>query len=56
MYCGRVGKGFLMLFACILLWFVFLGWIIQIWSMIDAYGTAKKMNLRYLARMQAMHP
>lgn len=53
MYCGRVGKGFLMLFGAIALWFILLGWIIQIWSMIDAYQTAKQMNLRFLRRLQA---
>jgi TM2 domain-containing membrane protein YozV len=53
MYCGRVGKGILMLIGCIALWFVFLGWIIWIWSMIDAYATAKDMNLRFLRRLQA---
>lgn len=53
MYCGRVGKGILMLVGAIALWFVFLGWIIQIWSMVDAYQTAKQMNLRFLSRMQA---
>ncbi|ADV14641.1 hypothetical protein Mesau_05593 [Mesorhizobium australicum WSM2073] len=31
----------------IALWFVFLGWIIMIWSAVDAYKTAKAMNLRY---------
>ena len=49
MYCGRMGKGFLMLFACVLLWFVYLGWVITIWSMIDAYSTAEAKNLEYLA-------
>jgi TM2 domain-containing membrane protein YozV len=53
MYCGRVGRGFLMLFGCIFLWFILLGWIVWIWSIIDAYSTAKQMNLRYLLRMQA---
>ena len=53
MYCGRVGKGFLMLFGAIALWFILLGWIIQIWSMVDAYQTAKQMNLRFLRRLQA---
>ncbi len=52
MYCGRVGKGIFMLIGCIALWFILLGWIIWIWSMIDAYATAKDMNLRYLRRMQ----
>jgi TM2 domain-containing membrane protein YozV len=53
MYCGRVGKGILMLIGCIALWFIFLGWIIWIWSMIDAYATAKDMNLRFLRRLQS---
>lgn len=51
-YCGRVGKGILMFIGAVLLWLVLLGWIIQIWSMVDAYQTAKKMNLRYLQRLQ----
>src|SRR4029077_15039538 len=46
MYCGRVGKGILMLIGCIALWFIFLGWTVWIWSMVDAYATAKDMNLR----------
>jgi TM2 domain-containing membrane protein YozV len=53
MYCGRVGKGILMLIGCIALWFIFLGWIVWIWSMIDAYATAKDMNLRFLRRLQS---
>lgn len=53
MYCGRVGKGILMLIGCIMLWFIFLGWAVWIWSMVDAYATAKDMNLRYLRRLQA---
>ncbi|WP_193760679.1 GYF domain-containing protein [Bradyrhizobium yuanmingense] len=56
MYCGRVGKGILMLIGCIVLWFILLGWVIWIWSMIDAYMTAKDMNLRYLRRLQAGQP
>jgi TM2 domain-containing membrane protein YozV len=52
MYCGRIGKGILMMIGCIALWFVLLGWTVWIWSMIDAYHTAKAMNLRYLARLQ----
>jgi TM2 domain-containing membrane protein YozV len=55
MYCGRVGKGVLMLIGCIVLWFILLGWAVWIWSMIDAYTTAKDMNLRYLRRLQAGH-
>jgi TM2 domain-containing membrane protein YozV len=56
MYCGRVGRGFLMLLGCALLWVVMLGWIIWVWSIIDAYSIAKQMNLRYLQRMQAIQP
>jgi len=54
MYCGRVGRGFLMLFGSLFLWVVMLGWIIWIWSIIDAYSTAKKMNIRYQQRMLAI--
>jgi TM2 domain-containing membrane protein YozV len=53
MYCRKVGKGILMLIGCIVLWIIMLGWVIWIWSMIDAYSTAKDMNLRYLRRLQA---
>lgn len=51
-YCGRVGKGILMFIGAVALWFILLGWIIQIWSMVDAYQTAKQMNLRYMRRLQ----
>lgn len=54
MYCGRVGRGFAFLFGCILLWFILLGWIINIWSIIDAYSLAKSMNMRWMQRMQAI--
>jgi TM2 domain-containing membrane protein YozV len=47
MYNGQVAKGFLMLIGCFLLWFIFLGWVIWIWSMVDAYSTAKRITLRY---------
>jgi hypothetical protein len=33
-----------------------LGWIIWIWSIVDAYSTAKQMNVRYQQRMLAMQP
>ena len=45
-----------MFVGAVALWFILLGWIIQIWSMIDAYQTAKQMNLRYLRRIQAGQP
>jgi TM2 domain-containing membrane protein YozV len=53
MYNGEVGKGIAMLLGCILAWFIWLGWIIWIWSWFDAYSTAKAMNLRYQRRVIA---
>ena len=41
MYNGRMGKGIAMLLGAIVLWAILLGWIIQIWSVIDAYSEAK---------------
>jgi TM2 domain-containing membrane protein YozV len=55
-YCGRVGKGILMFVGAVALWFILLGWIIQIWAMVDAYQTAKRMNLKYLQRLQYGQP
>jgi TM2 domain-containing membrane protein YozV len=51
MYNGQVAKGILMLIGCAVLWIVLLGWVIWIWSMVDAYQTAKAMNLRYQRRL-----
>lgn len=53
MYNGQVGKGIMMLIGCIVTWFIFLGWIVWIWSMVDAYQTAKRMNLKYQQRILA---
>lgn len=53
MYNGQVAKGILMLLGCIALWFVLLGWVVWIWSMVDAYTTAKRMNLLYQQRVMA---
>lgn len=50
-YNGQVGKGILMFFLCILTWFAMLGWIVMLWSWIDAYRTAKAMNTRYERRL-----
>lgn len=47
-YNGEVLKGVLMFFGCILLWIVMLGWIINIWSIIDAYQRAKELRTKYL--------
>jgi TM2 domain-containing membrane protein YozV len=52
-YNGQVGKGLLMMLLCVLLWVAMLGWIINIWSIIDAYSTAKSMNERYLRLVAA---
>ena len=52
-YNGQVGKGILMFILCIGLWLVFLGWVIHIWSWIDAYQTASRMNERYYRRIAA---
>lgn len=46
-YNGDVLKGILMFIGCLLLWAVFLGWIINIWSMIDAYSRAKELRLKH---------
>ncbi|WP_156629488.1 GYF domain-containing protein [Methylobacterium sp. Leaf85] len=56
MYNGQVGKGILMFFACVFLWLIFLGWIISIWSLIDAYQTAKRMNLAYMRQVSMGGP
>lgn len=53
MYNGEVGKGFLMLFGCILLWTVMLGWIINIWAILDAYSVANRKHDAYESWMQA---
>ena len=53
MYNGQVAKGILMLLGTIALWFVLLGWTVWIWSMVDAYSTAKKLNLAYQQRILA---
>lgn len=51
LYNGQIAKGVLMFFGCVVLWFVLLGWIINIWSWIDAYNTAKIMNARFQQRV-----
>lgn len=53
MYNGQVGKGILMLIGTIALWFALLGWTVWIWSMVDAYSTAKRLNLAYQQRILA---
>lgn len=54
-YNGDVGKGIGMMVLCVLLWTFYLGWIINIWAMIDAYGTAKTHREKhriYMASLQ----
>jgi TM2 domain-containing membrane protein YozV len=43
-YNGQYGKGALMFFLGIFLWIFLLGWIVWIWSMIDAYHSAVRLN------------
>jgi TM2 domain-containing membrane protein YozV len=53
MYNGEVGKGILMFIGCILLWALLLGWIINIWAIIDAYGVANRKHDAYQRWMEA---
>lgn len=41
-YNGQAVKGILMFFLCIALWVALLGWIVNIWAMVDAYSVAKR--------------
>lgn len=43
-YNGEVSKGIIMLILCFLLWFVFLGWVVHIWSIVDAVVVAERIN------------
>ena len=52
-YNGEVAKGILMFIGCIILWIGLLGWIINLWSIIDAYITARNINTRYQQRLAA---
>jgi TM2 domain-containing membrane protein YozV len=52
-YNGEVGKGLLMLIGCVVLWTVFLGWIINIWAIIDAYSVANRKHEAYVRWMEA---
>ena len=55
-YNGQLGKGILMFFGCIFLWFFYLGWIVNIWSIIDAYQYSKKYNHVILAGGHSQQP
>ena len=43
-YNGEVTKGIMMMVLCFLLWFVLLGWVVHIWSIVDAVVVAEKLN------------
>jgi TM2 domain-containing membrane protein YozV len=47
LYNGQIAKGILMFFGAIVLWFMLLGWIIHIWSWIDAYSVASRHRLHW---------
>ena len=51
LYNGDFGKGILMFCLCVALWLVFLGWIVNIWSIIDAYSSAKRKRENYMRLM-----
>ncbi len=53
MYNGQIGKGLMMMIGCVLLWTVLLGWIINIWSIIDAYSVASRKHEAYERWMDA---
>jgi len=44
LYNGQAVKGILMFVACVFLWAVALGWIVNIWAIVDAYTSAKRIN------------
>jgi TM2 domain-containing membrane protein YozV len=56
LYNGQIAKGILMFVLMVISWVVFLGWVIWIWSAIDAYTTAKAMNLRNHMRLTGAVP
>ncbi len=43
-YNNEVTKGVTMMVLCFVLWFVLLGWVVQIWSIVDAVVIAEKIN------------
>lgn len=53
-YNGEVGKGILMFIGCVVLWMVMLGWIINIWSLIDAWSVASRKRRAYQSQQFAM--
>ena len=43
-YNGDIGKGLMFFFGSIIMWMFLLGWIVWIWSIIDAANGAEKKN------------
>jgi hypothetical protein len=43
-YNGEVTKGIIMMVLCFLLWFMLLGWVVHIWSIVDAVIVAERLN------------
>jgi hypothetical protein len=52
-YNGEIGKGIGMFLFCVLLWTAMLGWIINIWSIVDAHSVAKRKRLAWQMLMAA---
>ena len=50
-YNNEVSKGIMMMVLCFLLWFVLLGWVVHIWSIVDAVVVAERINQRKLAEI-----
>jgi predicted transcriptional regulator len=46
-YNGEVSKGIIMMVLCFLLWFVLLGWVVHIWSIVDAVVVAERINRKH---------
>lgn len=55
-YNGEVSKGIMMMVLCFLLWFVLLGWVVHIWSIVDAVVVAEKLNRRTPSDSTALEP
>jgi hypothetical protein len=43
-YNGEVSKGIMMMVLCFLLWLIFLGWVVHIWSIVDSVIVAERIN------------
>ncbi len=43
-YNGELSKGIIMMVLSFLLWFVLLGWVVHIWSIVDAVVVAERLN------------